>query len=229
MKKLILLGMLVMLVAPGADARRKSKKAGEVDGLTYIDNNFDFKLTLSDGWKYKIGKNKDNYRLVLTQKNYQIPPDYIDAPDYTKVPRIVVFVDTCALGPLPFIDSLLNDNYSTGQKKEILKEFEIFHDYSEGRQEVVPRQRKPITVNDQKGVLWTGKGIYVKEVSMSSSSTTDAGKRVTGAYGGAVAVIKKGDILVAFHVMCEWDFFPAVLDELMAMVNSLEFFEEAGG
>ncbi len=228
MKKLVLLGLLVMLAAPGADARRKTKKAGKVEGLTYVDSKFDFKLTLSNGWKYKIGKNKDNYRLVLTQKNYQIPPDYIDAPDYTKVPRLVVFVDTCQMGPLPFIDSLLSDKYSSKQKKEILKEFEIFHDYSEGRQQVVPRQRKPITVNDQKGVLWTGKGIYVKEVSMSSSSTTDAGKRVTGAYGGGVAVVRKGDILVAFHVMCEWDYFPAVLEDVMGMVNSLKF-EEAEG
>lgn len=226
MKKFIVICLLFTLAAPCIYARKPKKKAGEVKEQVYSDKTYNFEIEFLKNWKYRISKLKENFRVTLTQKNYEVPPDYLDAPDYTQVPRLVIYADTSTMAPLPFLDSLLSDSYSSDQKKEMLKEFEILHDYTDGRDEVVPRSRKPITVNDNKGVLWTAQGKYVKEVSLSSSSNaTDAdyNKRVYGAYGGAIAAVRKDDQIVVFHLICEWTYFPTVFEEVMSMVNSLKW------
>lgn len=226
MKRFIVFCLLFALAAPCINARKPKKKAGEVEGQVYRDETYNFELTLPENWKYRINKVKENFRMTLTQKNYEVPPDYLDAPDYTQVPRFVVYADTSTMAPLPFLDSLLSDSYSSDQKKEMLKEFEILHDYTEGRDEVVPRSRKPITVNDNKGVLWTAQGKYVKEVSLSSSSNaTDAdyNKRVYGAYGGIIAAVRKDNQIVVFHLICEWAYFPTVFEEVMTIINTLKW------
>jgi hypothetical protein len=222
MKKLIVFGLVLAVLASAAFARRPQEKAGSVEGLTYTDDQYGFKLTLSDKWKFKINTDKDNFRLVLTQKNYQIPPDYLDAPDYTQVPRLVVFADTSSMAVMPFLDSLLSESFSSKQKKDLLKELEILNDQMEGREAVSVRQKKAVSINENRAVVWSAQGKYTKEVSLSTSDT-GGGKRVQGAFGGAIVVVKKDNTIVVFHMMCEWVPFPAVFEEAMGMINSLQF------
>jgi len=223
MKRFLIVFMSLLLVAAfSVEAKRKSPKAGNVKDGVYTDSEYDFSLKLPESWKFKINKKDDPIRMVLIQKNYQIPPDYIDAPDYTYVPRIVVFAGKSDMNVFAFMDSLLSDSYKSEVKDEMMKEFEIFHDSFEGREEIVPRGRKTISFGEAKGVFWTAKGRYVKEVSLSSSGV--GGKRVYGDYGGAVVLLQKDDILVAFHVMSEWNFFEQeVLPEADSMISSIKF------
>lgn len=225
MKKLIMFSLVLVLFCPSIQARRKKEKAGEVQKSTYIDKKYNFKFTLDEGWKYKIGNNKGHFRLILTQKNPKIPTDYIDAEDYTYVPRIVVYADTSSLDVFTFLDSLISDKYSSDQKKEILKEFEIINPQvvEEGteRDPVVSRKRLTINIGGETALQWEGQVKYIKYVTTSASAM--GGKRVYGAYGGGIVVAKKGQIIVLFHIMSEWDFFASVMDQALAMIKSLEW------
>jgi hypothetical protein len=229
MKKLIMLSLVVALFCPTIHAKRKKEKAGEVQKSTYVDKQYNFKFTLNDeAWKYKIGDNEDRFRLILTQKNPKIPTDYLDAQDYTYVPRIVVYADTSSWDVFSFLDSLTSETYSSDPKKEILKEFEIINPQAamEGteREPIVTRQRLTVNIGGETGLLWEGQAQYRKY--LPSPSDASKGKVVYGAYGGGIVVGKKGKTIVLFHVMSEWDFFAQVMDQAMAMIKSLTWVGE---
>jgi hypothetical protein len=223
MKKLIIIFSLVLLMVPYADARRKVQKAGEINDNVYTDNEYGFKLTLNDDWKTTVKKDKDNFRLVLVQKNYDIPIDYKDAPDYTQVPRIIIYADTSTVPTLAFIDSLVSDSYKSDQKKEILKEFEILNE-----PDLIPKGRKPVSIGKEelKGFEWLGQAKYMKEVATSASSL--GGERVYGAYGGAIVAVKNGNYILLFHMMCENQFFEPIFNDMMKIINSLEWGKKEG-
>ena len=101
------------------------------------------------------------------------------------------------------------------------KEFEILYE-----PDLIPRGEKLVTIGGEKAKLWKGKAKYTKEVATSASSL--GGKRVYGAYGGSIVGIKKGDTIILFHMMCEWQYFQAVLAEAMAFIDSLTWVDEAG-
>jgi hypothetical protein len=221
MKRFISYALLLLLLVPSIDARRKRDKAGRIVDGVYHDKKYGFQLTLDEEWKVSIMDNDEPFRLSLTQKNYLIPTDYADAPDYTKVPRVVVYADTTSFGVFAFVDSLLSDEYESDQKSDIEREFEILYE-----SDLIPRGQKRIEIAGEKGIQWTAQAKYVKEVATSVSSI--GGKRVYGAYGGSIVGVKKGDTIVLFHVMSEWQYFEAVLAEVMKFVNSFSWAEEEG-
>jgi hypothetical protein len=218
MKRRLLIVMALLVCVPAAQAARKKAKAGEVEGQVYTDKQFSFSFNLDPDWKYKIDKDEDHHRIIMSQANFQVPPHYLDAPDYTKVPRIVVWADTTTFGPFAFLDSLSSTSYNSEQKKDILSEFEILVDDQE-REELVPRRRDTKEFAGEKGFYWTGRAPYVKEVSLSASDA--GGKRVRGAYMGTIVGVKKGNVLVMFHMMCEEQYYADIDAELMAMVATL--------
>jgi len=220
-KRLIIFGALLLLIAPTADARRKRDKAGSIQDGVYTDKKYEFTMKLDEEWKVSIMKDEKPFRVVLVQKNYAIPNDYQDAPDYTKVPKVVVYADTTSTGIFAFVDSLFSDSYSSDQKNEIRKEFEFLNEH-----EIVPRGVKRLEVGGEKGVLWQGQAKYVKEVATSASSI--GGKRVYGAYGGAIIGAKKGDLMVLFHVMSEWQYFPGVLQQALQFVETFTWGSDEG-
>ncbi|MBN1213248.1 MAG: hypothetical protein JXA92_11805 [candidate division Zixibacteria bacterium] len=221
MKKLIIIFSLILLMVSFADARRKVKKSGEIKDNVYTDAEYGFKLTLNDEWKSTVKKEKENFRLVLVKKNYDIPMDYKDAPDYTQVPRIVVYADTSTVPTLAFIDSLVSDTYKSDQKKEILKEYEILNE-----QEIIPKGHKPLSIgkSEAKGFQWLAQAKYTKEVATSISSL--GGQRVYGSYGGAIIAVKNGNNILLFHMMCEYQFFESIFNEMLQIVNTLEWVEQ---
>jgi hypothetical protein len=211
------------IAVPCLQARRPRDKAGEVKDDVYSDKEYNFKLTLNDKWKYKIKDNDDKFRLVLVQKNYEIPPDYLDAPDYTMVPRLVLWIDTTSMSAFAFMDSLLSETYSSEQKKELLREFDILNDnISEGgnsREKLVTRKKRALELGDNKALEWTGQMKYRKEVAESDSSI--GGKRVIGAYGGSMVGIKEGDNIYVFHLICEWNYFESNMAKAMEIIESI--------
>jgi len=225
MRKIVILFMLSFLVTSVGYARRHRAKAGKVSKNVYVDSKYDFKLTLQDGWRYKIFPNKSNFRLVMTEVNYDIPPVYLSASDYTKIPRLVIYADTTSLSAAAFIDSLVSNTFKSKQKKEILKEFEILSNFTGisgfTAEKLVQRKREVIRVSGARGTLWTGQVKYRNEVSTSASSI--GAKRVYGAYGGAIIGIKKGNDIILFHLITEWNYFDNILKEVTKMVNTLQW------
>jgi hypothetical protein len=225
MKKLILACLVLALFVPSLQARKKKEEAGKVKDLVYTDKKYDFSFSINKGWKYAVQLDKENFRVVLTQRSYETPHDYLDAPEYTKVPRIVAYADTSSISALVFLDSLVSGTYSSDQKKEILKEFEIINEQAveEGteRDKTVTRKRRTITIDELTAALWEGKANYRKYVSTSVSAI--GGKRVYGAYGGGIVVAKKDNTIVLFHVISEWDYFANIMQDALTMITTLNW------
>ena len=203
MRQFLLLSLALLVLAPATEARKKQKKA-----------KYGFELTLHENWKPKISKDKDKQRILLTQRKYDVPSDYIDAPNYTHTPQLIMYVDTTTFGVHAFIDSLTSEDYRSKQKKEILKEFEFLNEPDR-----VPKRRSRMEIAGESAVLWKAQAKYMKEIQESASSMS--GKRVRREYGGAVAAVKVGDNIVLFHLMTEWEFFESVLAEVLPMIKSL--------
>ncbi len=218
LKKILLSGLLVVLAAPAVTARRKIEKSGEIKDGVFIDKTYHFQFKIHENWKPHLGKKKDPFRISLVQRDYGIPADYQSAPDYTTVPRIDVYAGKCNQGVFPFVDSLLSDTYSSKQKKTILKEFEILN-----QKDLIPRGRRILELGGSKAIRVDFQAKYVKEVQMSTS--TLAGKRVYGSYGGTIVAVKDKDTnrIVIFHLMCEWEFFEPVMGEVMQMVGTFKW------
>ncbi|MEW5994735.1 MAG: hypothetical protein AB1744_10110 [Candidatus Zixiibacteriota bacterium] len=225
MRKLIIVGLALMLLAPTLDARRKKSKAGKVSDQVFVDKTYNFSLEIDPDWKYKIGDEEDNFRLVLTQKNYETPPKYMNASEYTKVPRIVIYADTCGMGAMQVLDSLLSETYSSDRKKDVLKEFESINPslIEEGTEldPTVTRARRPLEIGGEPAALWQGKAEYRKNVQTSASAI--GGTRVYGAYGAGIVAAKKGSTLVLLHVMSEWDYFEDIMSEALSMISTLQW------
>lgn len=227
MRRLISICVLfavTLLVVTSVDARRPAKKAGSTSDGTYVDKDYAFKFTIPEDWKFKINKPDDKFRIVLTQNNPDIPADYADARDYTKIPRIVVYVDSTAMGLSPFMDSLLSTSFRDDQKRTILKEFEILNTFSSGGltfEELVQKSRRQFDLREDLRVdLWTGQIGYTNEISISASSL--GAKRVKGAYFGAILGVKKGNKIVLFHMICEFNYQNELLDQFTKIAGTLE-------
>lgn len=224
MKKVLIVCLTIFLVLPSVFAARKKDKAGKIENDVFTDKKYNFQLTLPDTWKVKVKKNKDNYRMVLTQVDYAIPPDYNNAPDYTMIPRTVVFVGETKLSTAAFIDSMISNSYKSDIKKDIYKEFEILSPpVGSGfkAEKLVPRKRKSIQIGNVKGTRWTGRLKYTNEVAVSASSM--GGKRVKGAYGGMIVAIKKDDTILLFHTISEWIYFENIAAEIFGVINTLKW------
>ncbi|MCH8026774.1 MAG: hypothetical protein IID63_01480, partial [candidate division Zixibacteria bacterium] len=141
MKQIVIACFLLIFVVSIAEAGRRRPQSGKVKDKVYVDGKYGFKITISEGWKHSLRKENDNFRLLLTKRKYEIPFDYTNAPDYTQIPRIILWTDTTSLPTFAFLDSLVSDTWNTKQKKELLKELEIIaSDISSGsrREKFIP-------------------------------------------------------------------------------------------
>jgi hypothetical protein len=219
MKRLIILGIALLVAVPTVDARRKVAKAGTIENNLFTDADNGIELTIHENWKAKLGKDKDRIRLLLTKRTYDIPSDYIDAPDYTQVPMLTVYLDTTTLGAYAFIDSLMSESFRSKQKDEIARDFPILNE-----RDIVPKKRSRFEVDGEAGLVWSAQAKYMKEIQSSMGSSS--GTRVRRSYGGAIAAVKKGDKIILFHVMTEYEFFDPIMAEVMEIIQSLKFADE---
>jgi hypothetical protein len=212
MKRWMMWGVVLLVVASASYAARKKESAGAVKDKIYQDAAYGFQFKVHDNWSAKVNKADFNSRVVLIQKNWAVPPQYSEARDYTQVPHLVVFADTTSLSSGAFIDSVLSPTYKSKAKKEITKEFEFL-----GLSDRVVKNRRVMTVAGQTAVMWHAECKYVKEIAETASSS--AGIRVSGAYSGMMLAVKKGDLLLLFHLMCESNFFGEVMTEVRSMTT----------
>lgn len=203
--------VLAVFGASTAQAGRVSQRSGELKDNVYTDNSYDFSITLLSNWKGRTGKEKDKVRLTATQVNYDIPAEYAEAPDYTQVPRIVIYADTSTMSAAQFLDSIVLPGFKSKQKNEMLKEFEFLLE-----RDIVPRGRRPIDVGGVSGMRWDAQAKYIKDVQLSASATS--GTRVNGSYGGSLISVKKGSTIFVIYLTCEWDYFEAIQNELFKML-----------
>ena len=217
MKRILLMLVAVLICVTAADARRKKETSGAIQDGVYQDNRFGFKFTIHSNWQARLKKNEENFRLVLTQKKFGIPPDYQQAPDYTYIPRLVIYADTSSFTASDLLDSLRSSTFKSKQKKEILSEFEFLN-----QPDIIPKDKKLPRIAGENGVVWEGESKYVKEVQ--ESQTSDAGVRVYGGYSGHIIGVKSDQgILIMMHLMCERGFREDVYAEVTTMLNSLTF------
>jgi hypothetical protein len=163
--------------------------------------------------------------VAFTQKSYGIPPHYTNVPDYTKVPRLTVFVDTSSLNIHVLLDSLLSDTYQSNQKKEIVKAFDFLQRSDIIVGSIQPRGRSRVEVGGESGALWKGRLEYKQIIQSSTSSAS--GRLVADAYGGAIMGIKRGKHVILMHLMCEFQFFDQIMVEAQQIMQSLEFADAA--
>ena len=216
MKRLVIALLMVVLVVGAADARRKKDKAGEIKDGVYIDKTYNFSLAVSeDVWNISIKKDGSQTRMNLTKKVYDIPIAYTQDPGYTKTPKLTVYVDTTSWSAKLFVDSLLNDNFKSDQKKDILHLCEIlFGDFK-------PKRNSKYQFGDIQGVLITGELQYTKQIpSTSGGSSPDI---ITDFYGGAVFFAKQGNNLYIFHLICENKYFSTEFEDYVTLLNGLKF------
>jgi hypothetical protein len=221
--------LLALCIALPVLAAKKKERTGTVTGMNYTDSEYDFSFTLSENWSHKLRKAGDHFRMILLQKNYAIPADYQNAPDYTQVPRVTVWADTTSLDVVNFVDSLVSETYKSEQKKEIMKEFDIFVSGSAGsggyREPPIPRKRSTQTFGGERGIVWNAQMKYRQDVTLSAAS--QSGKTVNGAYGGSIVGLRKGNRIVLFHLICEWAYFPQVQEDFMTLVNTFTWVPSA--
>jgi hypothetical protein len=217
MKRILVMLIALLICVNIADARRKKEVSGVVTDGVYQDNRFGFKFTVHTNWQARLRKDEDNFRVVLTQKNYGIPPDFRSAQDYTYIPRLVIYADTSSLSPVAMMDSLRSATYKSKQKKAILSEFEFLT-----QPEIIPKGKKMPQIAGESGLVWEGQAKYAKDIQVSQSS--NAGTRVNGSYSGTIILVKGEDgIMLIMHLMCETNFHEAVYEEVAAMLNTFAF------
>ena len=221
MKRAIILCLTLLLMGPTLYAGRKKAKAGDIEGDVYKDNVYGFQMKIDDNWKAKVNDEKDKLRVVLTQKNYDIPPKYKDAPDYTKIPRLVIYVTKAPMAATVFIDSLTSTTYKSDVKSDVLSQIEFLNE-----PDIVPKGKSRMEVGGEKGIFWQGQSKYMKEVQASASSSR--GERVYGNYGGAVYAFDHDGHLIVIGLMAEWEFYETVLAQVDAMVKSIKFVGKEG-
>lgn len=207
---------LLSLMTPDASAGRKREKAGSLENGKFVDEDYHFSLTLRENWRARIGDGKDGYRVIVTQNDYDIPVDYRDAPSYTKIPRLVLYVDTTTLAPSQFIDSLLSRTFKSKQKTTIIKEFDILQENN-----TIQKGKRPVTVAGLNGSRWDANAKYVKEVQTSASSV--GGARVNGSLTGTIVAVKKEKTIYLFHIMAETPFHESVMSQANEIISSLTF------
>ena len=208
--------VLLSALAVTAEAGRKKEKSGVVDGHTYTDSKYGFQFTTDENWSIKTNDAEASVRVIFVQKKFEVPPDYLSTPDYTKVPRIVVWVDSTQMGAYAFVDSLISRTYKSKQKSDINKEFELL-----AENELTARARQPLTLGDDKGVRWDGRAPYVKEVQIGASEV--GGKRVRSAYLGSIMAVKHGNLMLCCHVMTEEMSFQTAMTEALKILGSIKW------
>jgi hypothetical protein len=217
MKKLLISFLIVVIVFSVADARKK-KKAGSIEDGVYYDNDYNFSLVIPDGWNSSIKKEESNLRLVLTKEQYDIPTHFTHAPTYTKVPRVIVYIDTLPMRLDWFVDSLLTDEYKSDIKKDMIKELEILYgDY-------MPKRRTRMSVDSIPGVMISGERRYTVQVQRAGFES-DKADVVTDFYGGTVFFTEKNGRLYVFHFICEKRYYDVYEQEFMKLLSGLKFTE----
>ena len=214
MKRLIIFSLAILICLPTAFARRKKKKSGVIENNVYTDAKYDFKLTLLENWDRELQKPDSDFRIVLNQKEHEIPPDLMQFPQLAEVPELKVFSCKQTMDPKVFIDSLVSPTYSTDTKKELFKDLVALKEKVEFTG-FKTTQRMSIKIDDKKAAKWEGTTNYINDLGM--------GETIPRTYAFGIVCVQNGEEMLIFTLSTEQMFFQEVLKEAMTMIESLKW------
>jgi hypothetical protein len=118
--------MVVLIVAPVAESRKKKSKAGKVTDSTYYDANYGFQGTFPGNWKPKVHKAESMVRVTLVQQDFE--PDEVFKRRFEKMsfmgeatsPLIEFWIIEAAAKPKDVLDSLLLDESKSDWRKPLM-------------------------------------------------------------------------------------------------------------
>jgi hypothetical protein len=215
MKKLIAMTLMGLMFFGISEARKQQDLAGKVENATYSDGKYNFSMGIPSTWDFSIKKDKSPIRMTLSKKSYDIPIQFQHAPNYTTIPKIMVYVDTTNLSTEQFIDSLLSNKFNSKQKNALLNEFPVLYG------DFILKRRIKIQVGDVVGGRISGQTKYTKEVQRQGSES-DLADVVTDFYGGSVFFIKNGNNIIIFHLICEWRYFEVIDKDFAEILNGFK-------
>jgi len=218
MKTLLNAFLMTALVFNIAAARKKNK-AGKIEEGVYYDKKHNFSLVIPDEWNSSIKKDKSKLRLTLIKKQYDIPTHFQHAPDYTKIPKVIVYVDNITMPLNWFVDSLLSDKYKSKQKKEMLPKLEILYG------EFIQYKRAKISIGDIKGIKISGERLYRLEVQKAGTQA-DKADVVSDFYGGSIFLTKVEDTLIIFHFICEKRYFTVLEQSFIKLLKGFKVLDK---
>jgi hypothetical protein len=192
-----------------------AEKAGEIIEDVYTDNTYGFSFGVPTGWGAKMKKSKSALRVTLTQKS-PVPPRHFqgDLRDYMQIPTIRVLVDTTTKAVDQFVDELLDSEFKSKQKKNMMKMLSLISKPHE------VQKRRTLTVGGVRAVILEARQAYTMEVSVGRS---DRAEVVQDFKSGAIFFTVREDKLIVFHLICEYQTGGPIIGTYQAILESLRF------
>ncbi|PKK85071.1 MAG: hypothetical protein CVT49_00590 [candidate division Zixibacteria bacterium HGW-Zixibacteria-1] len=214
MKRLLIILLAILICVPSVFARKKSKKSGDLENNVYTDAAYDFQITCLGNWKPELQKPDKELRLVLTQQQYEIPPELMQYPAMARIPILNIHVDEVEFTPAVYVDSLIRNSYSSKVKKEVLKDLQPLEENLslEGLKTVA---KDFIKVDDYEASQWQGTVHYLKKLGM--------GETIPRTYSVGIVAIKKDNLMMTCLLSCESVFFPKIFKEVLEMVKTIKW------
>ena len=214
MKRLLIIFLALIVCMPGLYARKKKDKSGKIKDLVYTDASYGFQLTLLENWTAKLQKPKSDFRIILSQKDHEIPPALMPYPHKAMVPELKVYITEIKLGPLAFIDSLVSMKFKSDAKKAILSDI-LFLEEGVIYDGLFPDVRKGIKIDEKPAGKWEGHADYTVKQGITETTSRS--------YGTGFVTVKNGDKMLIFQLSCERRFFPKIFKEVITMAESLKW------
>lgn len=215
-KRLLIIFMIVLIAVPAVFARRKSKKAGDIDKLVYTDNMYNFSFTLLDNWDPDVQKEDAMMRLEMIQEDHKIPPELMQYPQMARTPKIQVFVSDEGEDATPqlFIDNIIDMKYKSDIKGEIMKEIAVLEENItfDGFDQ---SQKNLIEIDGKQAIQWVGSADYTKDLGM--------GETIPRSYAVCFIAIKNGKEMLTFSMICENQFMGDIFEEMKKMAESVKW------
>lgn len=196
-----------------------AEDAGEVRGDTlYIDNNYEFSLKVSEGWKVKkIGDDDDILRLIVLKRSPVVPMYFGNDRSYFTTPMLTLLADTTELEP----DSLMHlieviEDEDIDIVEEALKRFSM-----PSRANFNPEfdRTRRARVGDFEGVKVEVQKQYTINIDDQFGGSP---RRVSEYIYGVLYVLKKDDLTVIAECVSEKERFGFNEKDFEAMMESID-------
>ena len=214
MKRLLVFGLVVLVCLPSAFARKKRPQSGDIDKNVYTDAKYGFKLTLLENWEAELQKPDKQLRLVLQQKDHEIPGELMAYPGLAKVPTLEIYVVEESLHPGALVDSIASNSYKSDNKKEMLKTLLQLEEnlYFDG---LTRENKASLEIDGKKAVRWDGGSHFTKKLGMDET--------IPRTYGVGMVAINNGTYTFFCLLDCEKTFYNDLIKEVMTIVESLKW------
>jgi hypothetical protein len=190
-------------------------KAGEIKDDIYTDNEYGFSFAIPAGWSANVKKAKYVLRVALDQKSPTPPRQFQgDLRDYMQIPAIKVLVDTTSLTVDQFVDSLLDPDFKSKQKKGLLKSLDLISKPYD------IQKKGPLTFQGAKAYMIEARQSYSMEVSSSGSDRADV---INDYKSGAIFLTVREGRVYIFHFICEYQTSEPIFKIFNGLINSLNF------